>query len=268
MMSNKRRIAATVEEPMSATPIVLVLSKNAFDAVLFDLDGVITQTAKVHTAAWEAMFNDYLKRHAALTREPYRPFDPDSDYRHYIDGKPRYDGVASFLASRGITLPYGKPSDSPEQETVCGLGNRKNKLFLALLKQGKLALYPTTIELIRQLRSKQFQTAVVSASENCGSILEAAHIADLFEVRVDGLDITRCHLKGKPAPDTFLEAARRLAVEPRRAVVVEDAIAGVEAGRTGGFGCVIGVDHTGHPEALKEAGADVVVKDLAEIGVE
>lgn len=253
---------------MSAIPIVLVLSKNACDAALFDLDGVITQTARVHTAAWEAMFNDYLKRRAALTGEPYKPFDPDSDYRHYIDGRPRYDGVGSFLASRGITLPYGKPSDPSEQETVCGLGNRKNKLFLTFLKQGKLAIYPTTIDLIRKLRSKQFRIAVVSASENCGPILEAAHIAELFEVKVDGLDIARLHLKGKPAPDTFLEAARCLSVEPKRAAVVEDAIAGVEAGRAGRFGYVIGVDRTGHPEALKEAGADVVVKDLAEIGVE
>ncbi|HZA28950.1 MAG TPA: beta-phosphoglucomutase family hydrolase [Gammaproteobacteria bacterium] len=253
---------------MSTASIVLVLSRAAFDVVLFDLDGVITQTAKVHVAAWEAMFNDYLKRMADLSGEPYRPFDPDSDYRRYVNGRPRYEGVKSFLAARGITLPYGKPSDPPEQETVCGLGNRKNKLFLAFLKKGKLAVYPTTLDLIRQLRSKRFRIAVVSASENCGPILEAAHIADLFEVRVDGLDIARLPLKGKPAPDTFLEAARRLAVAPKRAVVVEDAIAGVEAGRAGRFGCVIGVDRTGHPEALKEAGADVVVQDLAEIGVE
>jgi beta-phosphoglucomutase family hydrolase len=252
---------------MTIGKLEFVISKNDYDAVLFDLDGVVTQTAKVHIAAWETLFNEYLKQRSQRLGEPYRPFDPDADYRNYVDGKLRYDGVASFLASRGIALPYGNSNDPPEAETICGLGNRKNALYLELLKKAGVETYPSTLELIRQLRAKGFETAVVSASKNCAEVLEAAHVSELFTVRVDGNDLERLHLRGKPAPDSVVEATRRLAAQPSRAIVVEDAIAGVIAGRLGQFGCVIGVDRTGHPDALKEAGADVVVPDLAMIDV-
>jgi beta-phosphoglucomutase family hydrolase len=246
---------------------VFLISRNDYDAVLFDLDGVVTQTAKLHRAAWETMFNAFLKRRAERLEEAYRPFDPAADYLAYIDGKPRYDGVASFLASRGIALPYGSRTDPPERETVCGLGNAKDALYLSLLKRKGVEVYPSTLELIRELKARGFRTAVVSASRNCAEVLEAAHIAGLFDVRIDGITLEKRRLRGKPAPDTFLEAAHALGVPPARAIVVEDAIAGVEAGRAGGFGGVIGVDRGGQPHALKQAGAHVVVADLGEIGV-
>ncbi|HYE37098.1 beta-phosphoglucomutase family hydrolase [Methylocaldum sp.] len=242
-----------------------VISRRDYDAVIFDLDGVITQTATLHKAAWKTLFDDFLERHAARLGGAHRAFDADSDYRLYIDGKARYEGVASFLASRGIALPYGDPGDGPDEETVCGLGNKKNAIYRELLEKNGVEVYPSTIDLIHKLRSKKFATAVVSASRNCAEVLEAAHLSDLFDTRVDGIDLERMHLPGKPAPDSFLEAARRIGVEPTRAVVVEDAIAGVEAGRNGGFGCVIGVDRTGHADALKTAGANIVVADLAEL---
>jgi beta-phosphoglucomutase family hydrolase len=243
------------------------LSRQDFDAVLFDLDGVITQTAKVHAAAWKHMFDAYLKQRAEHTGEPYRPFDIDRDYRQYVDGKPRFDGVASFLESRGIHLPHGSVNDPPEAETVTGLGNRKNAFFLKTLQEQGPEVYPSTITLIRQLRAHGFRIAVVSASTNCQAILDTAHIADLFDTRVDGITLAEKHLRGKPEPDSFLEAARELHTEAARAVVVEDAISGVEAGVRGKFGCVIGVDRTGHPDALKAAGATLVVQDLGQVSV-
>jgi beta-phosphoglucomutase family hydrolase len=248
---------------MSIDKPVFIISKDDFDAVLFDLDGVVTRTAKVHVAAWKAMFDEYLSRRAARLGESYRPFDPDRDYRDFVDGKPRYDGVADFLASRGIELPYGSSNDPPDRETVCGLGNRKNGLYLELLGKMGVEIYPSTVDLIRKLRARGFATAVVSASKNCAAVLEAARIADLFDQRVDGQTLEQEQLRGKPAPDSFIVAARRLRVDPSRAIVVEDAIAGVQAGRLGQFGCVVGVDRVGHPEALKKAGAHVVVADLA-----
>lgn len=231
-------------------------------AVIFDTDGVVTRTASVHEEAWRALFDRYLQGRARLTGEEPVPFSAD-DYRRYVDGKPRFDGVASFLRSRSIDVPWGSPSDHPDEESVCGLGNRKNRYFLDELRRTGAAPYESTLVLVRHLRDVGVPTAVVSASENCAAVLEAAGATGLFSVRVDGLDAARLGLAGKPDPALFLEAARRLGEEPAGCTVVEDALAGVEAGRRGGFGVVIGVDRTGHPADLAEHGADVVVPDLA-----
>lgn len=231
-------------------------------AVIFDTDGVVTRTATVHEEAWRALFDRYLQTRARVVGEAFVPFGAD-DYRRYVDGKPRFDGVASFLGSRNIELPWGSPNDHPDEETVCGLGNRKNRYFLDELRRTGAAPYESTLVLVRHLRDVGVPTAVVSASENCAAVLEAAGATGLFSVRVDGLDAARLGLAGKPDPALFLEAARRLGEEPAGCTVVEDALAGVEAGRRGGFGVVIGVDRTGHPADLAEHGADVVVPDLA-----
>lgn len=235
--------------------------RDQWDAVIFDLDGVLTRTARVHAAAWKEVFDEFLKTHDGA--QP--PFDAAGDYRRHVDGKPRYQGVASFLASRHLSLPFGDPSDSPERETVCGLGNRKNLRFHRLLQQTGVEVYPSSIALLRRLKANDIKTAVVSSSESCEAVLRAAAIADLFDTRVDGALAARLRLRGKPEPDTFLEAARGLGVAPKRAVVIEDAIAGVEAGHRGGFGCVVGVDRAHQADALKRGGADVVVSDLSEI---
>jgi beta-phosphoglucomutase family hydrolase len=234
-------------------------------ACLFDLDGVLTQTAKVHAAAWKEMFDAYLPERAQRTSEQFVPFDPVADYDQYVDGRPRYDGVRSFLASRGIELPEGDPSDPPSAETVHGLGNRKNELVLALLKRDGVEAYEGSVRYVHAVREAGLHTAVVSASANCKDVLQAAGIEDLFEVRIDGLVVEQRHLRGKPAPDTFLAAAKELGVEPADAAVFEDALAGVEAGRAGNFGFVVGVDRTGQRKALLEHGADIVVSDLAEL---
>jgi alpha,alpha-trehalase len=238
------------------------------DAVLFDLDGVVTDSATLHIAAWKELFDGYLKARATRERATFRPFDTEADYRQYVDGKPRYDGVKSFLESRGISLPYGDPSDKPDQETICGLGNKKNLIFNELLNTRGVRVFDTTVTLIRNLKAHGVKTAVVSSSKNCATVLAATGLADLFDMRVDGVESARLNLPGKPAPDTFLEAARRLGVEPARAVVVEDAIAGVQAGRNGKFGLVIGVARDGNRAALLEHGADVVVEDLRAIRVD
>ena len=250
----------------SLSPIV-TLSPRDYDAILFDLDGVLTKTASVHAAAWKKLFDQFLKQRAAATGEPFVAFDIDADYRRYVDGKPRYDGVADFLASRGIELPSGAPEDGPGAQTLHALGNLKDQYFTQQLEQHGVEVYEASIALVRTLRAQEIKTSVVSSSNNCAAVLEAAGISQLFDARVDGLDITRLSLNGKPAPDAFLEAARRLKVEPSRAVVVEDAIAGVEAGRAGAFGCVIGVDQSAQSQALREAGADVVVTNLAEVKI-
>lgn len=233
--------------------------------MLLDLDGVITRTAAVHAAAWKRLFDEYLAGRAV--GHPSGSFDVDADYRAYIDGKPRYDGVQSFLASRGIRLPYGTATDSPEAETVCGLGNRKNRYFREHLQQRGVGVYETTVAFARAARTRGLRTAVVSSSQNAADVLDAAGVADLFEARVDGIELARLGLRGKPAPDMFLEAASRLGARPDRCIVVEDAESGVEAGRAGGFGLVIGVDRNGHAEALKRTGAHVVVQDLAEVAL-
>lgn len=235
------------------------------EAVIFDLDGVVTRTAEVHAEAWKQLFDEYLAARAQRLGELFEPFDRRSDYLRFVDGKPRSDGVASFLESRGIELPLGCPRDPEEHETVCGLGNRKNRYFLEALERAGAASYPTTIELIATLRERGVRIAIVSSSRNCVAVLEAAGIRELFEVKVDGLDAAELGLAGKPDPALFLEAARRLGVEPAHAAVVEDAISGVEAGRRGHFGLVIGVDRAAQHEALTAAGADLVVTDLSEV---
>jgi beta-phosphoglucomutase family hydrolase len=239
-----------------------VIDRAAIDAILFDLDGVLTKTAAVHAAAWKRLFDEYLEGRSARDGVVFTPFDVDRDYRSYVDGRPRYEGVASFLAARGLALPWGSPDDAPDAETVCGLGNRKNAYVQEHLATHGVEVYEPAVGLARAARAKGFKTAVVSASENCAAVLDATGLGHLFDVRVDGLDLARYGLRGKPAPDSFLEAATRLGVEPRRAVVVEDAIAGVEAGRAGGFGLVVGVDRTGQPDRLLRGGADVVVSTL------
>ena len=236
------------------------ITPDRFDAVLFDLDGVLTKTAVVHEAAWKAMFDEYLRGRAGGAQA--RPFT-DDDYVRYVDGKPRADGVASFLASRSITIPEGTPDDPPDRETAWGLGNRKDAVFHRILAERGVEPYPDGVALLRGVRAAGIRTAVVSSSANTLAVLEAAGIADLFDVRVDGTVVERLHLKGKPAPDEYLEAARQPLVPPSRAVVVEDAIAGVESGRAGGFGLVVGVDRRGDADALRAGGADVVVQDLA-----
>jgi alpha,alpha-trehalase len=244
-----------------------VVLKPDFDAFIFDLDGVVTRTASVHAAAWKRLFDDYLRACARREKRAFEPFDAGSDYLQYVDGKPRYEGVRSFLESRHIDLPFGDPSDDPERETICGLGNRKNALLLEQLERGGVEAYASTVRLIGNLRAHGIKTAVVSASKNCAAILDAAGLSSLFDARVDGVVAAERGLAGKPAPDTFLEAARGLGVQPDHAVVVEDAIAGVQAGARGGFGLVLGVDRAGQGDALKENGADVVVEDLSQISL-
>jgi beta-phosphoglucomutase family hydrolase len=234
-------------------------------ACLFDLDGVLTQTAKVHAAAWKEMFDAFLRERAAKAGEPFRPFDPVADYDEYVDGKPRYDGVRSFLAARSIELPEGEESDPPGVETVTGLGNRKNELVLHVIRKQGVEAYEGSVRYVRAAREAGLHRAVVSSSSNCRELLAAAGIEDLFEERIDGLVAERDHLKGKPAPDTFLAGARALGVAPRQAAVFEDALAGVAAGRAGGFACVVGVDRVGQADELREHGADLVVSDLAEL---
>jgi beta-phosphoglucomutase family hydrolase len=238
------------------------LAPENFDAVLFDLDGVITATASVHAAAWKQMFDEFLTTRAERTGTPFVSFEIEGDYKPYVDGRPRYDGVATFLKSRGIDLPRGEPSDDPDQETVCGLGNRKNLMIQEVLATDGVEVFEGSVKLVFWLHQQVIRQAIVSSSKNAEAVLEAAGIKDFFEVRVDGVVAAREKLPGKPRPDTFLAAARLLGVEPLRAVVVEDALAGVKAGVNGSFGLVIGVDREGEPEALKEAGADIVVDDL------
>jgi beta-phosphoglucomutase family hydrolase len=241
------------------------ITPDRFDAVLFDLDGVLTSTAKIHSSCWKTMFDDFLHHRAAERKEPFRPFEIATDYKRYVDGKLRYEGVRSFLASRNIALAEGAPEDPPTADTVCGLGNRKDELVKTAIAQGQVESYPGSVALVRRLREQGIRTAVVSSSNNCEQVLRAAGILDLFEVRVDGVVASKLGLPGKPAPDTFLEAARMLGVSPTRAVVVEDALSGVQAGRAGGFGLIVGVDREGSGDALRTEGAELVVTDLAEL---
>ena len=246
---------------------VPTISRRDIDAVLFDLDGVVTRTAEVHAAAWKRLFDDYLRRCAERDRSEFRPFDEDIDYRAYVDGRPRYDGVRSFLRSRGIVLPNGDPSDPPDSETVCGLGNRKDTYFERDVAARGVCAYEGTVALINRLKEHGMKVAVVSASKHCSPILKAAGAAELFDTRVDGNDAERLGLAGKPDPSTYVEAARRLGIDPARAAVVEDAHAGVQAGRAGGFGLVIGVNRGQARGALLKTGADVEVQDLGEVMV-
>ncbi|GMA20954.1 beta-phosphoglucomutase family hydrolase [Arsenicicoccus piscis] len=232
---------------------------TSYDAALFDLDGVITPTADVHMRAWSDMFNGYLLSRGVI--EPYT----DADYFAYVDGKPRYDGVRSFLASRHIALPEGEPTDGPTEETVHGLGNRKNDAFNAVLERDGVQAYPGSVRLLDELAARGTKVAVVSSSQNAPAVLTAAGLIDRFPVIVDGRVAKAKGLPGKPAPDTFLDAAAQLGVEPERAVVLEDAHSGVQAGRAGAFGLVVGVDRGAGAQSLLANGADVVVSDLAEL---
>lgn len=240
------------------------------DAAVFDLDGVVTFTARVHAAAWKELFDEYLRSREQRFGEPFRPFDSDSEYRAYVDGKPRYDGVRAFLASRGIHLDLGTPSDSPDKETICGLGNRKNDLFVAKTKEMGVEVDHEAVRFIRELRDQNVRVGLASSSKNAVPILERVGLLELFTAVVDGKVSEKLGLKGKPQPDIFLKSLELLggAADPRRAMVVEDAIAGVQAGRAGHFGLVLGVDRANDSDQLREHGADWVIKDFQEISAE
>jgi beta-phosphoglucomutase family hydrolase len=236
-------------------------------AFLFDLDGVLTQTAKVHAAAWKEMFDAFLRKRAETSGESFVPFEIAADYGPYVDGKLREDGVRGFLTSRGIELPEGDADDPPDADTIHGLATRKNAKVLGLIEEQGVDVYEGSVRFVEVVRDAGIRRAVVSASKNCEAVLEAAGIEALFEVRVDGVVAARESLQGKPKPDTFLAAARRFGLEPAACAVVEDALAGVEAGRAGNFGWVVGVDRVGdgHADALRDHGADIVVGDLSEL---
>ncbi len=240
------------------------MKPNTFKAAIFDLDGVVTRTAHLHAQAWKAMFDEYLERRSEASGDRLEPFDIDTDYKRFVDGKPRYDGVRSFLQSRGIDLPEGGPEDAPTMETVCGLGNRKNERFQELLQKKGPQTYSDAVEQIESWRRKGMKTALITSSRNGSAILQATGLTDHFDARIDGIESARLGIKGKPAPDIFLEAARRLNVAPQEAIVLEDAISGVEAGRAGDFGLVVGVARDGG-ETLGDYGADIVVSDLRTI---
>ena len=239
-----------------------MVTRERFDAVLFDLDGVLTSTAAIHAEAWKEMFDQYLR---AKQGDRFQPFDIESDYKRYVDGKPRYEGVKSFLESRRIELPFGDPSEPPSDVSIAGLGNRKDALVKQAIDAGRVQSFEGSVRWVEQLRREGFRLAVVSSSRNCAQVLRAAGMSHLFEVRVDGETLIELGLPGKPAPDSFLKAAALLGVTAARSVVVEDALSGVEAGRAGAFGLVIGVDREGHGDLLREHGADVIVRDLSEL---
>ena len=234
-------------------------------ACLFDLDGVLTRTATVHAAAWKQMFDEFLSARANGDTTSYRPFDAHEDYDRYVDGKPRLDGTRDFLLSRGIELPEGTDSDAPGSPTVHGLSNRKNDLVIAKIRTEGVEVYDGSVDYVRRVRAGGLRTAVVSSSANTRDVLSCTKLEELFDVVVDGIVARERELPGKPAPDTFLEAARELGVDAARAAVFEDALAGVAAGRAGRFGYVVGVDRVGQAEALRNGGADVVVSDLDEL---
>ncbi|MFE0389417.1 HAD family hydrolase [Streptomyces bungoensis] len=236
---------------------------DTIQACLFDLDGVVTKTAVVHAAAWKETFDAFLREHEGPQA---RPFDEVADYDEYVDGRPRADGVRAFLESRGIHLPEGGPDDPPEAATVHGLGNRKNVLLLEKIRSGGVEAYEGTLRYLEAVRAEGLRTAIVSSSANCRDVLRAVDAEHFFDVRIDGVVAAERHLPGKPHPDTFLAAARDLGVDAARAAVFEDALAGMDAGRAGGFGYVVGLDRTGQADALYAHGASVVVKDLAELG--
>jgi beta-phosphoglucomutase family hydrolase len=238
---------------------------NSIRACLFDLDGVLTKTATVHAKAWKLTFDDFLRRRARAQDIPFVPFDPVEDYDRYVDGKPRADGVRSFLRARGITLPEGKQTDDASADTVAGLAHAKNQILQKLLVTDGVEAYPGSVSYLRAVHAAQLATAVVSSSENCREVLTAAGLSGQFDAIIDGVVAHREKLPGKPAPDSYLAAAHALSVQPAAACVYEDALAGVQAGRAGQFGWVVGVDRVGQAQALRQAGADAVVTDLAEL---
>ena len=243
------------------------MTKNNFEAVIFDLDGVITKTALVHSSAWKKMFDDFLKERAEKTGEEFVKFSHENDYLKFVDGKPRYKGVQSFLESRGIELSFGNPEDGVENETICGIGNRKNIAFNEILKRDGVEVYPSTVELIHELKKKGIRVGVASSSKNCKGVLEAAGLLDLMETRVDGLVSAELGLDGKPEPDIFTTAADNLGVTYDKTVVVEDAASGVQAGAKGNFGLVLGIARENNEKELQKNGADIVVTDIEEIGL-
>jgi beta-phosphoglucomutase family hydrolase len=234
-------------------------------ACLFDMDGVLTRTAELHAAAWKQMFDEYLSRRAASEGGKFVPFDEVKDYDNFVDGRSRLDGTREFLRARGIELPEGSPDDPPGTQTVYGLSNQKNQLVQQLIAERGVAVYPGSVRFLQEARRRSLATAVVSSSANTVEVLRAAGLQEMFDATIDGVVAEREGLKGKPAPDTYLAAAHRLGVDPKVAAVFEDALAGVEAGRAGGFGLVVGVDRVGQSDALAAHGADVVVTDLAEL---
>jgi beta-phosphoglucomutase family hydrolase len=242
---------------------MVTIDVERFEAFIFDLDGVITQTASIHARAWKQLFDEFLGRQMAERGAALAPFDPEADYRRYVDGKARIDGVVSFLAARGITLPLGAPGDQAEEETAHGLAGRKDYYFAEFLAHEGVKVFESAPHLLREARRRGVRTAIASSSHHCAEILRAGHLTALFDARVDGIDLDRLGLPGKPAPDMFLEAARRLGVPPTHAVVFEDATAGIAAARIGGFGLVIGVGHGAQAAALLDSGADGVVADLS-----
>jgi len=239
-----------------------------FDAVIFDMDGVITKTAIVHSIAWKKMFDEYLLFRATEYKEPYKEFTHTNDYLPYVDGRPRYKGVDNFLKSRGIEIPFGHPSDEPKKETACGLGNRKDEFFNLHLKEHGVEVYDSTIKLIHELLAKGIKVGVATSSKNCVLILNKVGITNLFETRVDGVVSASLGLKGKPEPDIFTTAADNLGVQYARAVVIEDAVSGVQAGSKGNFGLTLGVAREDNAHELKSNGAEIVVEDLAEITID
>lgn len=245
-----------------------VIAADRYRAILFDLDGVLTPTAKIHAAAWKEAFDGELKTRAERGGPPFVPFDKDDDYLRYVDGKPRLAGVESFLGSRGIELPTGSSDDAPELETAWGVGNRKDAIVKMVLERDGIDAYPGSLALVHAAKAAGLKVAVVSSSKNCAAVLEAAGILELFDARVDGIVAGGLGLAGKPAPDTYEEGARRVGAPAEAAVVIEDALSGVESGRNGGFGLVVGVDRGAGRQALLEHGADVVVSDLADLSVE
>jgi beta-phosphoglucomutase family hydrolase len=249
----------------STNPRYVPALPPGISACLFDLDGVLTQTAKVHAAAWKQMFDDFLLERAERSSEPFRPFEIATDYAQYVDGKLRQDGVRAFLASRGIELEEGSVDDPPTAPTVHGLGTRKNNLVLEIIRGQGVDVYEGSVRFLEAVRDAGLRRAVVSASKNCREVLAVVGIEHLFELRVDGTVAEEEGLRGKPAPDTFLAAAAKLGVTPAQSAVFEDAIAGVEAGRAGSFGWVVGVDRVGQAAELRSRGADTVVHDLSEL---
>ncbi len=258
------RTARQTRRPKTSEERVLI-DPAELDAILLDLDGVVTETAETHARAWKATFDEYLRQRAARVGGSQEPFDLKQDYERYVDGKPRFDGVASFLQSRGIYLPPGEDGDPPEKETIRGLGSRKNQLFLEAIRRKGVEVYGTSVDFMKRAKAHRIRVAVVSSSRNCREVLKATGIGELFDAQVDGVVAKEWMLAGKPAPDTFLEAARRLGVKPNRAAVVEDAISGVQAGKAGDFKLVVGVSRHGEPELLRQSGANIVVSDLSEI---
>ncbi len=244
------------------------MKKDNFEAVIFDLDGVITKTALVHSAAWKMMFDEYLMAREKKHNEPFREFSHENDYLPYVDGKPRYKGVESFLQSRQIEIPFGDPSDSPGLETICGLGNRKNQAFNEVLDKDGVEVYQSTVDLINKLKQKGIRVGVASSSKNCQAVLEKTGLIDLIETRVDGVVSAEIGLKGKPEPDIFTTASDNIGIPYDKAVVVEDAVSGVQAGKAGNFGLVLGIARENNSKELKINGADIVVEDISEIGFE